>query len=495
MLSIVCNYYILSTLFLFVLLSIIILFAFIIKSLKTRTFLREENNKTKVLAEISPIATIMFDIDTVLFMNLSASKLTGYSFEELKSKKILDIIHSGYKSLVEVILNNENKKGLKREEIKIITKSGYEKWVELWIDCVNIEKKSVSVLTAIDISVRKDIEDALFESEQRYKYIIDTTNEGVALVDKKGVLIFLNQRLATIFGYNMEELLGRSFFDFMDEEWKNIAITKLRERYKVEKELFEFKFLKKNGEELWTQISASPYFENNRYIGSIAMILDNSDRKKTEKELNNLIKQKEQLIKEIHHRLKNNLTLIMSVINIQMRRSKNEQVICNLEDVRGRIKTISDIHERLYLSNDYINIDIKKYITDLINFINGNYVCPEKNINIKIEVDDLKISVSKSISIGLIINELVTNSIKYAFQNVENGEILLSLKNYNNKYVLVVKDDGVGIKDGFDFKNCETTGLKIVNSLITQLCGDVEVNVQEGFEIKISFDKDNEDNG
>jgi len=338
--------------------------------------------------------------------------------------------------------------------------------------------------STVNISERKETEEAFLDSERKLRKIVETSNEGICFLNSDGSLIFVNEKLAEIIGRDAQEILGKSLFDFMDKESIEKAKEKLKDRKNDVKEIFDSKFIKKNGEEVWTIVSATPYFDDNKKnYDSIAIVSNITPIKLFELQL----KEKEALIKEIHHRVKNNLAIILSVIGIQYRKCDNEEVKTALEETRGRIKSISYIHENLCRSDDCVNINIKKYLNDLASYQYKNYISKNENIALKTDIDDEKINIERSIPIGLIINELLTNSLKYAFPSAPNGEIFISFKNRKDEYNLIVKDNGVGYRYDLDIDNVETTGFKIVSLLANQLNGKIFLNTKNGFETVITF--------
>jgi len=605
------NFLLLSFFLLTNLILFLIAFILYIKSRKNIN-IREtlECNIFKSFFDITNCSVFALNDAGIKYVNKSAEELTGYSENELKSMNIIDLVHFSHKSLLEKrLINFKKNDSFSRLELKITKKNGLDKWTEIWGEKIIIKNNPIFFINAIDISEKKEMEEALLDSERKFRKIVETSNEGICLVNSKGSLIFVNEKLAEIIGYDMQEIIGKSLFDFMDKKSKEKAKEKLKDRTNNIKEIYDFKFIKKSGEEVWTIISATPYFDDNKKIfGSIAMVLDItprkvfetqlkqkelfyqtimknfpngkisildknldfmitygsesdaqdiahsniirknisevfgeefydtlkervteildgqiinfeiqvkdvfykvfalpinynnqidilittqniSDSRKYQEELKLLLSEKEVLIKEIHHRVKNNLAIILSVIGIQYRKCDNDEAKTALEEIRGRIKSISDIHENLYRSDDYVNINIKKYLNDLANYQYKNYISKNKNISLKTDIDDVKITIERCILFGLIINELLTNSLKYAFPFTSSGEIFISFKNQKDEYNLIVKDNGVGYQYDFDIDNVETTGFKIVSLLTNQLNGKILLNTKNGFETKIIFPK------
>ena len=199
------------------------------------------------------------------------------------------------------------------------------------------------------------------------------------------------------------------------------------------------------------------------------------------------MKEKEILLKEVHHRVKNNMQLISSILNLQSKSVKNPVIRGYLEESREEIRSMAIIHENLYQTKDLASIDFADYVKTLTDNLLRSYVVDRNKIQVEINIKDIFLSLDVGIPCGLIINELVSNAIKYAFPGQKKGKIEVELYQLNHKKLkFVVKDNGIGIKNT-DFKNMKTLGLQLVTTLIEQINGKIEINNQHGTEINIIF--------
>lgn len=206
------------------------------------------------------------------------------------------------------------------------------------------------------------------------------------------------------------------------------------------------------------------------------------------------VKDKEILVKEIHHRVKNNLAMIIGLLELQATSSKDEATINTLKDSILRIYSMSLVHEKLYSADHLTNIDVQNYISDLINVISHSMNLKSQNIKIIKNIDSFTLSLNQGITCGLLINELVTNAIKHAFVDSAGGTIRVDFEVRDEKKILTVTDDGVGFQNDFnDFSNLErversSLGLTLIKSLTMQLNGTItKVPVKKGAKIRISF--------
>jgi two-component sensor histidine kinase len=206
----------------------------------------------------------------------------------------------------------------------------------------------------------------------------------------------------------------------------------------------------------------------------------------------NSLKEKELLLREIHHRVKNNMQVMSSLLKLQSRNVKDEQQIEMLKESQNRIKAMALIHEKLYRSKDFANVEFNDYIKDLVNDLFLSYKVSSSDIELKMNIDNISLGIDTAIPCGLIVNELVSNSLKYAFPKGKNGEIRISLRRIadlkSDMFELIVSDNGVGISQDLDFRNTESLGLRLITNLAeNQLQGKVKLDRSKGTEFQIKF--------
>jgi len=232
----------------------------------------------------------------------------------------------------------------------------------------------------------------------------------------------------------------------------------------------------------------------NKTIGELNQEI--SDRKKAEAKVQASLEEKEVLLKEIHHRVKNNLQTISSMLYLQSFTIKDKEIQQLFEDSQSRIRTMALIHEKLYQSKNLAEIYFEEYINSLLEHLGKLYIRDGIEIKTKIFIKDVKLSIDNSISCGLIVNELITNAYKYAFpsgwadENRDKGDFYIEIrvdKLGDNKYALILKDNGIGISENLDIENSSSLGLRIVNSMTKQLKGTLEILRHGGTEFKITF--------
>lgn len=220
------------------------------------------------------------------------------------------------------------------------------------------------------------------------------------------------------------------------------------------------------------------------------------ERQKVEDQLKDSLKEKEVLLKEIHHRVKNNLQVISSLLYIQSKKIKDKKALELFKDSENRVRSMALIHEKLYRSENFININLEQYLRSLTHHLLQTYTLDGKHIDIQIHVDDISLTIEKGIPCGLIISELVSNALKYAFPEDREGVIQIKLfsengnqNDHTNKrlYTLIVSDNGIGFSKDFDLNKTKTLGLQLVNNLIQQIDGVMNLEVSSGTSFKITF--------
>jgi two-component sensor histidine kinase len=210
-------------------------------------------------------------------------------------------------------------------------------------------------------------------------------------------------------------------------------------------------------------------------------------RKNAENKIKISLKEKNILLQEIHHRVKNNMQIISSLLNLQTRFVDDEEAVNVLKESQNRVRSMAMIHEKLYQSNDLSHINFIDYIQSLVSNLFYSYNVKNPQIKSVLEIDDIRLNMETAVPCGLIISEIVSNSLKYAFPNEMNGEILVSLKTVEDGYELIIKDNGIGLPDQFDIDNNKSLGLILVNSLTEQIDGEITINRNHGTEFKIRF--------
>ncbi len=213
------------------------------------------------------------------------------------------------------------------------------------------------------------------------------------------------------------------------------------------------------------------------------------ERKKTEEKIEAALKEKEVLLKEIHHRVKNNMQLISSILNSQSKHIEDEQALMMFKNGQSRIRSMALVHEKLYESEDLAGIDFAEYIRSITTYLFSLHKISEA-VRLNVDIKDILLDINTAIPCALIVNEIVSNSLKYAFPEGIEGEIYIGLhSNKRDKLILIVKDNGIGFPKELDFRKTESLGMQLIIMLVEQLEGTVELERKEGTAFTITFGK------
>jgi len=250
----------------------------------------------------------------------------------------------------------------------------------------------------------------------------------------------------------------------------------------------EVNLLTKSGKEKTIEIHSSLFRKNEKTVGVVSVLRDITERKQIEEKLRRSLKEKEVLIRELHHRVKNNMQVMLSLLRLQARKIKDKKMAEILRVWQNRLRSIALVHEKLYESENLARIEFGSYIRKLAVSLSHAFEVEESNIRIEMDIESIFLDINTAIPLGLIINELVSNSIKHAFPDDRKGKIRLDFhKNDKNSYSLIVKDNGVGLTKNIKFQDPQTLGFQLINDLIDQITGSVEVSRRGGTTFKIMF--------
>jgi PAS domain S-box-containing protein len=356
----------------------------------------------------------------------------------------------------------------------------------MWSDDIVSMLKIVAEILA-NAFERKRSEEMLWEREEQYRTTIDTMGDAIHVMDDMLQIILVNNALRE----RSKQLglptvvVGKTLFeafpflpDSIRDEYDEVLTTG--------KPLITEERTKIAGYEFVTETRKIPILEDGKVCRVVTVIHDITERKKAEEQIKASLREKEVLLREIHHRVKNNLQVISSLLSLQAAHSKDSQYAEMLQDSQHRIRTMALIHERLYQSENLADIDFNEYVTRLVYGLVRSYNIAD-TVTMTIDVEDVSLGIDAAIPCGLIINELVSNSLKHAFPH-RTGEIIVQVRSSNKTIELTVADNGIGMED-IDFRATETLGLDLVVTLAEeQLNGEITLQRTKGTAFTIRFE-------
>lgn len=342
-----------------------------------------------------------------------------------------------------------------------------------------------------DISEWKRNKAVLEESEQRFKALTEESVVGVYMI-KDDVFDYVNPKFAEIAGYEREELVGKMTpYDVVHQEDHDIIsnIIGVRERGTKGQHSYELRGIRKDGEIRHIEIYGSVvnYPQEPVIIGTL---IDITDRKVYEQQLQESLKEKEVLLQEIHHRVKNNLAVISGMISMQaddLETDKERSVFFNAQ---MRIKAMARIHEKLYQAESLSELRFNEFLNEIVEDTVDTFTLEDSKITFKVDSDPVVLSINQALPCAQIINELLMNAIRHAFEDMNEGRVDILLKQNKGTVKLSIADNGTGLPDDFDLENPKGMGTMLINSLSNQLNANVEINTDSGTEVILTFSKE-----
>jgi len=335
-----------------------------------------------------------------------------------------------------------------------------------------------------NISELKKINETLKVSEERYRSLVENSPITIITVDKAEKIQFSNFAEA---GYSTNEVVGHSYYDYISPDYHNLVKEAHSKVFQTKASVsYETERIESNGIKKWFQTHAGPMLIGNKVTGLTIFTRDITSRIENEEKIKKSLKEKEVLLQEVHHRVKNNLQIISSILNLQTRSIKDDKILELIKETRSRIMAMSFIHDLLYQTKDFTNIDFSKYLHNITSNIMNTYTL-NKNIALNLETEPIFLNLDNAIPCGLIVNELITNAFKYAFPPGKQGEITIVLKQDQDKVKLSVSDNGIGLGKQIDYKTTESLGFQLINSLVSQIDGELIFDNSKGTMFTVSF--------
>ena len=379
------------------------------------------------------------------------------------------------------------------EQYRGIHKSGSVIIIEVNAEIIrDIESNpSKMVFIARDITKRKLEE----EAESQEKYLLDTlmgnTPDHIYFKDLKSKLLRASKSLYEKWGaVDQSKVIGKTDFDFFTIEHAQQAyddeqniINTGQTLIKEEKETWG------NKPDTWVYSIKMPLKDKNGVvIGTFGISRDITERKQKEDEIQRLLQEKEMILKEVHHRIKNNMSTIQSLLTLQASTLNDKSAIDALEDAANRVRSMTILYNELYNQSFFESAPIKNYLPVLVDDIVNNF--PNSNIvEIELKIEDFEIPAKFLQPLGIILNELITNIMKYAFGGRDSGKIIVIASQFENKIHIEVDDNGIGMPEGVNFKTSNGFGMMLIDNLTNQLNGVIKILRNNGTQVILDFEE------
>ena len=341
-------------------------------------------------------------------------------------------------------------------------------------------KVDADKIYGIDEIFERSITRELLRSKRHSEVVLDNLSEGILEITEDGFIIYANPASLALIGQEEEQILGKNVneLSFRVDGVQTQNILTLIEQQDLAPEATIFSASRQ------LAIKVLPVSENGQQT-KIVLLSDITERMEADRKIRNSLEEKDVLLKEVHHRVKNNLAMVASLITLQGGYLHDQRDVAILEQLRNRISSISLVHQQLYMSGDLAHIDFDAYAKELTSNLLSSMSSSSKKIELNLAIHEPQLNINSAIPLGLIIAELFTNAVKYAFEGA--GAISIELSKKGNRNYLTVSDNGKGLPDDVDVSRAKTLGFQIVQALATQLQGKVRHVKGEGTTITVDF--------
>jgi PAS domain S-box-containing protein len=349
-----------------------------------------------------------------------------------------------------------------------------------------------------DVTKQKEIERVIQQQKSKLESIFENKSEILIwTLDQDCRISSLNSKFKEYLQQNFQitPKIGDAIVDILQPNMSEKALPSFR-NYLLQGSKGkpqQFEGLLKNYSSkrtFWLETFLSPIKLEGKNVFEMACVaLDITEKKNSELQLTKSLKEKEVLLKEVHHRVKNNLQVISSILNLQSSYVKDENTLNILRESQNRVKSMSFIHESLYRSNDFSEVNFSEYINNLASNILHTFNQQENPVLLELDLGTYKLNLDQAIPTGLIVNELITNAMKYAFKGVDNPVLSITLNVMDDQVMIRIEDNGIGLPDNFSIQESDSLGLQLVTTLIEQLDGEMSVKVENGTKYLITFVK------
>ncbi len=324
-----------------------------------------------------------------------------------------------------------------------------------------------------------------FELE-KLSLVASKTDNAVLVTDATGKIDWVNDAFLRMTG-GSHEIIGKNVADIKIYEHVPEAIAEAVGEKKSK--IFESKILSENNTETWISSTLTPIFDEKNNLKELVFVDTNITASKVlENQIKASLHDKDVLLKEIHHRVKNNLQIIISLLNLQSGYIKDEQTLKAVKDGQNRVRSMALVHEKFYQAEELTEINFTEYVEKLNQFLFQSYGDRSDRVKLVIEADKIAFDMDTAMPCGLLINEIVSNSLKYAFPDEREGEIKIELhKQPDQRIRMNISDNGVGLPPEIDIEHAESLGLQLIYALTSQLEGELEFSQENGTKFSVTF--------
>ena len=446
------------------------------------------------VVESAPNAMVMINAEGAIEMvNAQTEGVFGYDRKELIGQPIEMLVPVRFRAHHPGLRGAFFSKPLSRpmgagRDLYGLRKDGSEFPIEIGLNPIQTDDGPMVLSAIVDITSRKRL-------EERFRQVVESAPNAMVMINADGVIEMVNAQTEGLFGYDRKELLGKTIEIMVPERFRkrhpglrgSFFTTPVSRPMGAGRDLYG---LRKDGSEFPIEIGLNP-IETDEGTMVLSAIVDISDRKHKEERIHAALKEKDVLLGEIHHRVKNNLQIVHSLLGLQSISISDDVVVGMLRESQNRIRSMALIHQTLYESKDFAKVDFRTFLESLVPTLISSYGVGSERIALEIQSIDVVLPINTAIPCGLIVNEIIANSLKHAFPDNRRGKVMIALASTGDGMVrLTVADDGIGIPESKNLDDTATLGLQLITMLVDQLGGTLSVHRKDPTEFEIHFPPD-----
>jgi PAS domain S-box-containing protein len=453
--------------------------------------LRMGEDRYRQMVEAAPNAMVMINgAGRIAMVNAQAERVFGYGRAEMLREPVEMLVPERFRAhhpaLRDTFFTDPQSRPMGAgRELYGLRKDGSEFPVEIGLNPIDTQEGTMVLSAIVDISERKRL-------EERFRLVVEAAPNAMVMINAAGRIEMVNAQAERVFGYDRSALLGQPVEMLVPERFRahhpglrNSFFADARSRLMgAGRDLYA---LRRDGSEFPVEIGLNP-IETEDGTMVLSAIVDISDRKQKERRIEAALKEKDVLLGEIHHRVKNNLQIVYSLLDLQSSRISDPVMLDLLRDSQNRVRSMAQIHQTLYQSKDFAAIEFGHFLDSLVPTLISTYGIASSQVTLTIDAKHVRLPLESAVPCGLAVNELITNALKHAFRPGQAGEISVSI-GYDSEglVALSVCDDGIGIPDHVDITNATTLGLQLVALLADQLGGSFSMQRSNPTRVTLKF--------
>ena len=449
--------------------------------LDSRVLSADSDSRFRRVVEASPSAMVMINAGgRIEMVNLQAERVFGYARDAMIGQPVEMLLPPRFRGhhpgLRQAFFADPQSRpmGIGRDLFGLRA-DGTEFPVEIGLNPIETEEGPMVLSAIVDISERKHL-------EERFRRVVEAAPNAMVMINTRGHIEMVNAQAERVFGYSRAEMLGQPVEMLVPDRFRNhhpglrqafFADTRARPMG-AGRDLYA---RRKDGSEFPVEIGLNP-IETEDGVMVLSAIVDISDRKQKERSIELALKEKDVLLGEIHHRVKNNLQIVHSLLDLQSAQITDPNVVAMLRDSQNRIRSMALIHQTLYQSKDFAKVDFGTFLDSFVPMLVASYTVNMERVALEILADGVQLPINTAIPCGLIVNELISNALKHAFPDARRGKLQVHLHEDSDAdgfLQLSVSDDGIGLPSDLDIKTAPTLGLQLVTLLTDQLRGSISI--------------------